>query len=69
MVLNIVAVGKEIDTAKLNEATKRLAFYDLEDYRLNLIQGPRATVCYNSRTSCNKPTPARHSTSSARPNL
>lgn len=42
MVLNIVAVGKEIDTAKLNEATKRLAFYDLEDYRLNLIQGAKS---------------------------
>ena len=42
MVLNIVAVGKEIDTAKLNEATKRLAFYDLEDYHLNLIQGAKS---------------------------
>lgn len=42
MLLNIVAVGKEIDTAKLNEATKRLAFYDLEDYRLNLIQGAKS---------------------------
>lgn len=42
MVLNIVAVGKEIDTAKLSEATKRLAFYDLEDYRLNLIQGAKS---------------------------
>ena len=42
MVLNIVAVGKEIDTAKLNEATKRLAFYDLENYRLNLIQGAKS---------------------------
>ena len=42
MVLNIVAVGKEIDTAKLNEATKRLAFYDLEDYHLNLIQGTKS---------------------------
>ena len=42
MVLNIVAVGKEIDTAKLNEATKHLAFYDLEDYRLNLIQGAKS---------------------------
>ena len=42
MLLNIVAVGKEIDTAKQNEATKRLAFYDLEDYRLNLIQGAKS---------------------------
>lgn len=42
MLLNIVAVGKEIDTAKLSEATKRLAFYDLEDYRLNLIQGAKS---------------------------
>ena len=42
MLLNIVAVGKEIDTAKLNEATKRLVFYDLEDYRLNLIQGAKS---------------------------
>ena len=42
MVLNIVAVGKEIDTAKQNEATKRLVFYDLEDYRLNLIQGAKS---------------------------
>ena len=42
MVLNIVAVGREIDAAKLAEARKRLEFYDLEDFRLNLIQGAQS---------------------------
>ena len=42
MVLNIVAVGREIDAAKLAEAKKRLEFYDLEDFRLNLIQGAQS---------------------------
>ena len=42
MVLNIVAVGREIDAAKLAEAARRLEFYDLEDFRLNLIQGAQS---------------------------
>ena len=42
MVLNIVAVGREIDAAKLAEASRRLEFYDLEDFRLNLIQGAQS---------------------------
>ena len=42
MVLNIVAVGREIDAAKQAEASRRLEFYDLEDFRLNLIQGAQS---------------------------
>ena len=42
MVLNIVAVGREIDAVKLAEAKNRLKFYDLEDFRLNLIQGAQS---------------------------
>ena len=42
MVLNIVAVGREIDAVKLAEARNRLKFYDLEDFRLNLIQGAQS---------------------------
>ena len=37
--LNIVAVGREISPAKRDTAESRMKFYDLEDYRLNIIQG------------------------------
>jgi len=37
--LNIVAVGREISPAKSDTAQSRMKFYDLEHYRLNIIQG------------------------------
>ncbi len=37
--LHIVAVGREISPAKSDTAQSRMKFYDLEHYRLNIIQG------------------------------
>ena len=42
MVLNVVAVGKEITTKKQTEASDRLGNYGLTGYRLNIIQGEQA---------------------------
>lgn len=42
MVLNVVAVGKEITTKKQTEASDRLGNYGLTGYRLNIIQGEQS---------------------------
>ncbi|MGM9699702.1 MAG: TIGR00341 family protein [Prevotella sp.] len=42
MVLNVVAVGKEITTKKQTEASGRLDNYGLTGYRLNIIQGEQS---------------------------
>ena len=42
MVLNVVAVGKEITTKKQTEASGRLGNYGLTGYRLNIIQGEQS---------------------------
>ena len=42
MVLNVVAVGKEITMKKQTEASGRLGNYGLTGYRLNIIQGEQS---------------------------
>jgi len=41
-VLNVVAVGRELSPQKRDEAGKRMHFYALEGYRLNVIQGTQS---------------------------